>query len=112
MYIWYISLPSHSSVRAACAGAARKTTPLTKLKRLKTAAATAGPAPTAAEAGTRVELIHTGWADRPDGARFRVNYDTGWDFVFGKYAGTEIKIEGTQHQIMHERDILAVLEEA
>ncbi|GAB2595245.1 SRPBCC domain-containing protein [Kribbella endophytica] len=31
--------------------------------------------------GTLVELTHTGWERRPDGAQVRENYDTGWDFV-------------------------------
>lgn len=30
---------------------------------------------------TLVELTHTGWERRPDGAQVRENYDTGWDFV-------------------------------
>jgi hypothetical protein len=36
--------------------------------------------------GTRVTLTHTGWENRPDGHRFRTNYDAGWDIVFGRYA--------------------------
>ena len=30
--------------------------------------------------------------------------------LFGKYAGTEIKIDGVEHLIMREEDILAVIE--
>lgn len=30
--------------------------------------------------------------------------------LFGKYAGTEIKVEGTEHLIMREDDIIAVVE--
>lgn len=33
------------------------------------------------EDGTRVTLVHTGWAARPDGARARAGYDTGWELV-------------------------------
>jgi hypothetical protein len=36
--------------------------------------------------GTLVELVHTGWDRRPDGATARANYDGGWDLVFGRYA--------------------------
>ena len=36
--------------------------------------------------GTAVELIHTGWDQRPDMAEVRKNYDPGWDLVFGLYA--------------------------
>jgi uncharacterized protein YndB with AHSA1/START domain len=35
--------------------------------------------------GTRVELEHRGWERVADGAEKRANYDTGWDFVLGKY---------------------------
>ncbi len=36
--------------------------------------------------GTEVELTHTGWERRPDGAAARTNYDTGWDYVLNSYA--------------------------
>jgi uncharacterized protein YndB with AHSA1/START domain len=36
---------------------------------------------TASGDGTEVELTHTGWERRPDGATARENYDTGWTFV-------------------------------
>lgn len=38
------------------------------------------------DSGSTVELIHTGWDRRPDGAAARAQYDPGWDFVFGLYA--------------------------
>lgn len=38
------------------------------------------------DSGTTVELIHTGWDRRPDGAAARAQYDPGWDLVFGLYA--------------------------
>jgi len=31
--------------------------------------------------------------------------------LFGKYAGTEIKVEGTDHLIVRENDILGIVEE-
>ncbi len=30
--------------------------------------------------------------------------------LFGKYAGTEVKIDGTEHLILREEDVLAILE--
>jgi uncharacterized protein YndB with AHSA1/START domain len=42
--------------------------------------------------GTLVTLVHSGWADRADGAKARKGYDTGWDVVLGHLpaaAGTE-----------------------
>lgn len=35
---------------------------------------------------TLVELIHTGWENRPDGGRARAGYETGWDPVIEQYA--------------------------
>lgn len=38
-------------------------------------------------AGTRVELVHTGWEKLGDRmAEVMANYRTGWDFVLGRYA--------------------------
>jgi uncharacterized protein YndB with AHSA1/START domain len=36
-------------------------------------------------ADTEVELVHSGWERRPDGVRARTGYDTGWDYVLGRY---------------------------
>ena len=41
---------------------------------------------TSVNAGTEVELTHTGWERRPDGERARAGYDGGWEYVLGKYA--------------------------
>ena len=30
--------------------------------------------------------------------------------LFGKYAGTEVKIDGTEHLILREEDVLAIME--
>ena len=35
---------------------------------------------------TEVRLVHTGWDSRPDGARARTGYDTGWDIVLAPLA--------------------------
>ena len=39
----------------------------------------------ATDGGTQVQLVHSGWERRGDGGRARLSYDTGWDFVLGKY---------------------------
>ena len=31
--------------------------------------------------------------------------------LFGKYSGTEIKIDGVEHLIMREEDVLAIVED-
>jgi len=35
--------------------------------------------------GTVVVLVHTGWERRPDGARAREGYDTGWNTVLNQF---------------------------
>jgi uncharacterized protein YndB with AHSA1/START domain len=35
---------------------------------------------------TLVELVHTGWENRPDGSAARSGYQTGWDPVIDRYA--------------------------
>jgi len=40
------------------------------------------------DGGTRVELTHRGWDNRPDGTDARSSYDTGWAVVLGAYAAT------------------------
>ena len=42
-----------------------------------------------------------------DGKRVALNVAVGDSVVFGKYSGTDIKIEGREYKIMREKDILA-----
>ncbi|HSF16826.1 MAG TPA: co-chaperone GroES [Vicinamibacteria bacterium] len=44
-----------------------------------------------------------------DGTRVAPEIKKGDRVLFGKYAGTEIKIEGTEYLILREDDVLAVL---
>ncbi len=44
------------------------------------------------------------------GKRIPLDVKKGDRVLFGKYAGNEIKIDGVEHLIMHEDDILAILE--
>jgi uncharacterized protein YndB with AHSA1/START domain len=37
------------------------------------------------DGGTEVELTHTGWERRPDGAEARESYVSGWDYVLDFY---------------------------
>jgi hypothetical protein len=39
----------------------------------------------AEEGHTVVELIHSGWENRPDGSAARTGYETGWDPVIKHY---------------------------
>jgi len=45
-----------------------------------------------------------------DGKRIPMEVKEGDRVLFSKYAGTEIKIEGEEHLIMREDDILGILE--
>ena len=45
-----------------------------------------------------------------DGKRVPLDIKKGDRVLFSKYAGTEIKIDGVEHMIMREDDILGVLE--
>ena len=67
---------------------------------------------TAKEKSQRGEIIAVGKGKLlEDGSRGTLALKKGDKVLFGKYAGTEIKIDGNQHQIMREQDVLAVLEE-
>ena len=43
------------------------------------------------------------------GARMALQLKEGDRVLFGKYAGTEIKVEGEEHLMMREDDILAII---
>jgi chaperonin GroES len=45
-----------------------------------------------------------------NGTRVEPDVKKGDKILFGKYAGTEIKIEGTEYLIMREDDILGILD--
>ena len=44
-----------------------------------------------------------------DGKRTKLAVEKGDKVLFNKYAGTEVKIDGVEHLMMREDDILAVL---
>ncbi len=68
---------------------------------------------TAKEKPQRGEVVAIGSGKRlKDGSRAPLAVKTGDTVLFGRYAGTEIKIDGKEHQVMNEDDVLAVLEEA
>ena len=45
-----------------------------------------------------------------DGKLIPLDVKVGDKILFGKYSGTEVKIEGEEHLIMREEDILGVIE--
>ncbi|BBO81685.1 co-chaperone GroES [Desulfosarcina ovata] len=45
-----------------------------------------------------------------DGSRVALEIKVGDKILFGKYSGTEVKIEGEEYLIMREDDVLGVIE--
>ena len=45
-----------------------------------------------------------------DGTQRPLDVKAGDTILFGKYAGTEVKIEGEEHLILREEDVLGVIE--
>ena len=67
---------------------------------------------TAKEKPQRGEVVAVGAGKLSDaGERQGLALKVGDVVVYGKYAGTEVKVEGVAHQIMREHEVLAVLEE-
>jgi chaperonin GroES len=46
-----------------------------------------------------------------DGSRGEMSVKVGNRVLFAKYSGAEVTIDGVEHQIMHEGDVLAILED-
>ena len=66
---------------------------------------------TAAEKPIRGEVIATGKGKILDNGEVRtLDVKVGDKVLFGKYAGTEIKVEGQELLVMREEDIMAVIE--
>jgi len=57
----------------------------------------------------RVVAVGPGRLD-DDGKRIPLEVKKGDRILMGKYAGTEVKIDGEEHIIMREDDVLAVIE--
>lgn len=65
---------------------------------------------TAKEKPQRGTVIAVGDGKKDDnGKRIAMDVKEGDEILFGKYAGTEIKIDGEELLIMHESDILGVI---
>ena len=45
-----------------------------------------------------------------DGKRIKLEVKKGDRILFGKYSGTEVKIEGNEYLIMREEDVLGIIE--
>lgn len=84
------------------------------VKRLEEETMTAGGIfipETAKEKPQKGEVIAVGNGKKTeDGKIIPIDVKAGDQVLFGKYAGTEIKIEGQEYLIMREDDILGVME--
>lgn len=66
---------------------------------------------TSTEKPIRGEIVAVGNGKVLDDGQIRpLEIKTGDKVLFGKYAGTEVKIDGEEMLVMREEDILAVLE--
>jgi len=66
---------------------------------------------TAKEKPQEGKVIAAGPGKRDDkGNRIPLNVREGDRILFGRYAGTEVEIDGVEHLIMREDDILGVIE--
>ena len=65
---------------------------------------------TAKEKPQRGTVVAVGEGKKDDaGKRITLDVKAGDEVLFGKYSGTEVKIEGEELLIMHESDILGIL---
>ena len=65
---------------------------------------------TAKEKPQQGKVIAVGPGKRDDGKLLPLDVKTGDTVLFAKYAGTEIKLDGEDHLILREDDVLGVVE--
>lgn len=84
------------------------------VKRLESEEKTAGGLyipDTAKEKPSRGEVVAAGPGKiADDGKRIVMTVKAGDLVLFNKYAGTEVKIDGVEHLVMREDDVLAIIE--
>ncbi len=66
---------------------------------------------TAKEKPQEGRVIAVGPGKHEDGKLIPLDVKEGDRILFGKYAGTEIKLNGEEHLILREDDILAIIEQ-
>ena len=84
------------------------------VKRLESEEKTAGGLyipDTAKEKPSKGEVVAAGpGKTADDGKKIAMTVKAGDKVLFNKYAGTEIKIDGIEHLVMREDDILAIIQ--
>ena len=83
------------------------------VKRLESEEKTAGGLyipDTAKEKPSKGEVVAVGPGKLADnGQRIALAVQAGDEVLFNKYAGTEVKLDGVDHLVMREEDILAII---
>ena len=64
---------------------------------------------TAKEKPQEAEVVAVGPGRLEDGKRVASDVKKGDKVLIGKYSGTEVKLDGEEHLILREEDILAIL---
>ena len=84
------------------------------VKRLETEEKTAGGLyipDTAKEKPSKGQVVAVGPGKVGDnGERTALSVKAGDEVLFNKYAGTEVKLDGVDHLVMREEDILAIID--
>ncbi|MBI2988464.1 MAG: co-chaperone GroES [Deltaproteobacteria bacterium] len=65
---------------------------------------------TAKEKPQEGRVVAVGRGKREDGKVIPLDVKAGDKILFGKYSGTEIKLNGEEHLIIREEDILGIIE--
>ena len=65
---------------------------------------------TAKEKPQKGKVVAAGPGEKEEGKHVALDVKVGDVVLFAKYAGTEIKMEGTKYLIMRETDLLAIVE--
>lgn len=63
----------------------------------------------AKEKPVMAEVIAVGPGGNVDGKEIKMYVEKGQKVIYSKYAGTEVKLDGIDHLVMREEDILAIL---
>ena len=64
---------------------------------------------TAKEKPQEAEVVAVGPGKMEDGKRVTLDVKKGDKVLIGKYSGTEVKLDGEEHLILREEEILAVI---
>lgn len=65
---------------------------------------------TAKEKPVQGKVVAVGAGKREDGKVLPLDVKAGDTVLFAKYAGTEIKLDGEEHLILREEDVLGIVE--